>query len=704
VARFPGVSIDQHVRSGLAAELDAHRPGVELVAALDRLSPGALTGDDLAAYLRACARVHNRDTAQLLDAMHHLGRAQADGVERRAGLDEFSGDEVASVLGWSRTMATRKLDLADDLTDRLPAVGEALWEGWLDEPKAVRFCEWTRDLADDHARHVAQVVLPEAPALPVGELIRRIEQVAADLDPDWAARRARRAEKNARVILSPNPSGTATFSVCDVPVHEGLAMRDRVDALAAAVRGLGVLTPIGKLRAEVAARLLDGTTAGLQDRDVALLLAAEYHRQADNPDDPGGAGGTPGPDKPGPYEGPDDSGPSDSGPSDSGPSDSGPSDSGPSDSGPSDSGPSDSGGPHPQGPDDDGPQTGPGDSAPADGGPGGPSDNDAVGARQGLLELPGLPDLPPMIDGPDPRAGRVRTGATELRLRLSTALGLDEHPATVPGYGTVLAHEARVLLHRHRAGEWRVVLTDDEGRLQRVLLARRRPHRHRRRHPGPHERGAPCVAIVELQVPTTMLAALVPDDHRTRHGDWAPLLAELQDRLRAGAGGPPGEKVGDHTRRRPRTEIDRWVRVRDRHCIVPACHRPAHSADVDHTVDHACGGPSVHGNLGVFDRHHHRAKHHARWQVRQPAPGHFTIRTRAGVLHTVRPKKILEPLPGPRPAARPRPLPHDGHHPSESSETDDVGWRETFLRRTTRPTTTARSTPRPERVDDPPPF
>jgi hypothetical protein len=693
-ASVQGVSIDQDVRSGLAAELDALPPGVGLVAALERLSPAALTGEDLAAYLRGCARAQNRGAARVLDAMHHLGRAQAQGCERLAAVDELSGDEVAAVLGWSRTMASRKLDLAEDLADRLPAVGEALWEGWLDEPKATRFCEWTRDLADDHARHVCQVVLPEAPELPVGELIRRIEQTAAAPDPEWAARRARRAEKNARVILSPNPTGTATFSVCDLAAPTGLAMRDRVDALAAAVRGLGVLTPIGTLRAQVAARLLDGTTAGLTDRDVALLLAAEYHRQAADPGDGG-------PGRPG-DGGPDDSGPDDSGPDDSGP-DEGPGDDGPDD-GPGDDGPGDAG------PDDRGPDEGPDDGGPGDGDPtdlAGPADvPDTPGLGQGLLDLPDLPGLPPMIEGPDPRSGRVRSGTTELRLRLTTALGLDEHPAAVPGYGTVLAPHARTLLHRHHAGEWRIVLTDDDGRLQRVLLARRRPRPHR--DTGPRPRGEPCTAIVELQVPTTVLAALTPDDHRTRTCDWAPLLTELQQRLRAGRDGPPAAGPDDHIRRRPRAETDRWVRVRDRHCIVPACRRPAHRAELDHTIDHALGGPSVHANLGVVDLHHHRAKHHAHWRIRQPTPGHFTIRTRAGVHHTTRPTRILEPLPGPRPAARPRPLPPEGPH--AGPDTDDVSWRQTFLRRTAGPAPsggpTTEPTPEPDRnsADDPPPF
>ena len=307
------VSIDQDVRSGLAAELDALAPGAGLVDALERLSPATLTGEDLASYVRACARAQSQAAAGFLEAIHHLGRAQAGRTDRRPELDEFSGDEVSAILGWSRTMSGRKLDLADDLFGRLPEVGDALRSGWLDEPKAQRFCEWTRDLADDHARHVCSELLPEAPELPVGELIRRIEETAAALDPEWAKRRQKRAEKNARVILSPNPSGTATLSICDVNAVDGLSMRDRVDALAAAVRGLGVLIPIGALRAAVAARLLDGSVAGLDDRHVALTLAAEYRdpppsgpddgrdRADDSAPDDSGAATTRGPDDgPGP--------------------------------------------------------------------------------------------------------------------------------------------------------------------------------------------------------------------------------------------------------------------------------------------------------------------------------------------------------------------------------------------------------------------
>ena len=332
-----------------------------------------------------------------------------------------------------------------------------------------------------------------------------------------------------------------------------------------------------------------------------------------------------------------------------------------------------------------------------------------------MLDLPDLPDspecgLPPMIDGPDPGPGRVRAGTSEIRLRLSTALGLDQYPATVPGYGTVLAHHARTMLMRYRRGEWRIVLTDEQGRLQDVLLARRRPRPRGRPEQAPRGPAQQhCTAIVELQVPTTLLAALDPH----AHGDWAGLLAELQQRLAElgpRLGQPPPENADDHARRRPRAETDRWVRVRDRHCVAPCCRRPAHKADLDHTLARALGGPTSHWNLGVWDRHHHRAKHHAHWQVHQPTPGRFEIRTRAGVHHTTTPKKIIEALPRPRPAARPRPLPDDGWGTASAAADDDPDWRQSFLSKTTRPTTAPRTTTHPaaptntSATDDPPPF
>jgi len=41
--------------------------------------------------------------------------------------------------------------------------------------------------------------------------------------------------------------------------------------------------------------------------------------------------------------------------------------------------------------------------------------------------------------------------------------------------------------------------------------------------------------------------------------------------------------------------IDRFLRARDQHCRFPGCRLPALRCEVDHTIDHALGGPPAWG-------------------------------------------------------------------------------------------------------------
>jgi hypothetical protein len=117
--------------------------------------------------------------------------------------------------------------------------------------------------------------------------------------------------------------------------------------------------------------------------------------------------------------------------------------------------------------------------------------------------------------------------------------------------------------------------------------------------------------------------------------------------------------------------------------------------------------------------------------VTQPEPGRFLITTRAGARYRTRPARILEPLPDPQPATRPRPLPtHEQHHGDGTDQTDhpdDLDWRRRLIPRargtSNHPRPTARtngvmeslrrarheprtpdSTPSPPPDPDPPPF
>lgn len=72
---------------------------------------------------------------------------------------------------------------------------------------------------------------------------------------------------------------------------------------------------------------------------------------------------------------------------------------------------------------------------------------------------------------------------------------------------------------------------------------------------------------------------------------------------------------------RPSASLRRYLAARDQHCQFPTCNRDVRWCDIDHTVAWENGGKSVPENLAHLCRGHHTLKHHARWKVRQVAPG-----------------------------------------------------------------------------------
>ncbi|WP_295826624.1 HNH endonuclease signature motif containing protein [uncultured Microbacterium sp.] len=65
------------------------------------------------------------------------------------------------------------------------------------------------------------------------------------------------------------------------------------------------------------------------------------------------------------------------------------------------------------------------------------------------------------------------------------------------------------------------------------------------------------------------------------------------------------------------TAIDRYLRARDRRCRWPGCTVPAIRCEVDHTQDHALGGPTHVANLAHLCQRHHTQKQFTRWTVKQ---------------------------------------------------------------------------------------
>ncbi|MBN9176524.1 MAG: DUF222 domain-containing protein [Microbacterium sp.] len=84
---------------------------------------------------------------------------------------------------------------------------------------------------------------------------------------------------------------------------------------------------------------------------------------------------------------------------------------------------------------------------------------------------------------------------------------------------------------------------------------------------------------------------------------------------------------------RPGTHLRRLIAARDQHCRWPGCRRPAHRADIDHTVPFADGGRTRPDNLEVLCRSHHTLKHASPWRVIQCGGGTLEFVSPTGRIH-----------------------------------------------------------------------
>jgi hypothetical protein len=148
------------------------------------------------------------------------------------------------------------------------------------------------------------------------------------------------------------------------------------------------------------------------------------------------------------------------------------------------------------------------------------------------------------------------------------------------------------------------------------------------------------------------------------------------------------ERSGD---RFPAAALARHIQVRDRTCSHPGCRRPARRCDLDHSRDHARGGPTVRANLGPGCARHHRFKHKLGWRLAQPRPGIFEWTSPLGQIYRTRGEPIAPPLPEPLP------------RPDESPEAGESWYEGPIL---LPPDPLARTDARPPPADEhePPPF
>jgi len=134
----------------------------------------------------------------------------------------------------------------------------------------------------------------------------------------------------------------------------------------------------------------------------------------------------------------------------------------------------------------------------------------------------------------------------------------------------------------------------------------------------------------------------------TSHTIWD--LAHHSDFWRRLVTDPLTGTVVEVSQRKPSAPLREYINTRTPTCVGVGCMRPAESCDIDHTHDHAKGGPTAESNLGPACRHHNLMKLEGGWQLDQSEPGHFVCTTPTGQRYEVHPEPVVDPTPDPTPA------------------------------------------------------
>ncbi|MQA13162.1 MAG: DUF222 domain-containing protein [Pseudonocardiaceae bacterium] len=499
--------------------------------------------------------------------------------------DDWETDEIAAALTFTTRRASYELDGAQLVVDRLPRVFAALAAGQLDHHKARVFASYLREVTAEQAEVISARLVGAATAWTTSQLATRLLREVQAVDPEYTRRTYQQAVRERGLYGYLDHTGTAVLTGTGLPAPDAAA---RLEALADTLRATGYPATVSQTRADLYLRLLDGTLDG-QAHDQ--ILATMLRLGPLSPADP-----SPEPTEPAAAY-----------------------------------------------------REEPAHSAPD------PTPEQHEQARelervaQPQQPQPGHCEQPPL-----PASGRspgrpVRYGI-EVRIGLATLLRLDEHPAEIPGWGPVPATIARDLVDAQHGAEWRIAIVDADGYLIHGDLTRRRPRRDTRGESGGRGgrggRGDCRGGIVEIAVPTAMVDRL--PTLADAHPDWARLLHGITGMWEHRHAARAALDAHPH-RRFAHAALRRHIQLRDRSCVGPGCRRRAAAAELDHTRDHAHGGPTITTNSGPGCPRHHTMKHRGGWTLHQPAPGHFVWTSPLGQTYHTRGEPITPELPDPHP-------------------------------------------------------
>ena len=276
--------------TGFAAggALDEMLPGPDLAWHAGQARQGGLenlSDDELIGVLGAARRLSSWQAELELAAVTELDA-------RRAGPGGREGEHVAEEIAASLTLTGRSagslLELSRRL-EKLPTTRALLAAGVIDRSRAAVMADHLSVLPDADAAAVEDRVGLRAGGMTTGQLAAACHRAVLAHDPQAAARRKQKAERDARVECWAEPSGTGAIAGRDLNLADVIAADRHLDAAARWLQQHGAPGTLDQLRAQVFLARLTG-----QPLD-SLLPAASPAGAAD----PGGPHSPPGGGPPG---------------------------------------------------------------------------------------------------------------------------------------------------------------------------------------------------------------------------------------------------------------------------------------------------------------------------------------------------------------------------------------------------------------------
>jgi hypothetical protein len=521
---------------------------------------------------------------ELLRRRPHLGLGGAPSIhgDLPDRWEEGVGHEVSTALKISLRSADNLTCFAWDLEARLPGIGAALATGALTPLKARIISDELKVLDDEHAAEAEKLILDQLDQQTPAQLGRLAAQVICTIDPDGAAKRRQRAEREeARVAFWRDNGGACALAAFGLPTDAALAANDAINDRAGQYKAAKIRPDarMDQLRVLAFLDILNGITLEArtaQDRAAQAEQASTSHGDGDDVTtsgdvptrDDNGAGTT-------------------------------------TDRGDGVSTSSDAG-------------DGPGGTRSGHGRDGDGSTNRSHGHR---------PDDPG--DRPAPVLPAL-TARSNLTLPLATLLGLAERPGAGHGLGPLdpaLVRDLAATAANSPDSDWCVTITDSQGAA--VAHGCAKPVRTKNNRAGrqPASRDGPDGW------------AFAPRDEPGPPGGYGTWTLTLPGGRQFTIKLEPIPVTDcDHRHEshgyQPNDTLKHLVQVRDGTCTFPPCSRHARESDFEHAVPYDKGGRTCACNGGARSRRCHRVKQSKGWTVTQPQPGWHQWTTPSGRTYT----------------------------------------------------------------------